>query len=91
MVDEINYFVHHCHGKAFCTPYILEVLHRPKLCNTHSGSLTRTKELSIAIRIFRLSHHGQKNVMCAVPGFDLGPLYCMQISYGAFTLDVKSA
>ncbi len=22
MVDEINYFVHHCHGKEFCTTYL---------------------------------------------------------------------
>jgi hypothetical protein len=35
----------------------------------------------------RNTHSGSK---CWVPGFDLGPLYCMQISYGAFTLDVKS-
>jgi hypothetical protein len=22
MVDEIKYFVHHCHGKEFCTTYL---------------------------------------------------------------------
>ncbi len=44
----------------------------------------------MAIPIFRVSHHGQKNAMCWVPGFDLWSLYCTQISYGTFALDVKS-
>jgi hypothetical protein len=49
--------------KNFALP-ILVVLHQHKLCNTHSGSLSMTKVLSImAIPIFRVSHHGQKNAM----------------------------